>query len=140
MNSLLKWNFLFLALMMLTQASHAAWNIGSKGRVSGPSIHTTYFLTTNNAPFPVHAEAYVGKFVDGACRYDSIYDLGTETLMTGDFFDFDAFQLKSVIGTGYNCMTLYYTYKQLVLETFILNSDGINYNGTIPATSEVTIL
>lgn len=139
MNLLLKWNFLFLALM-LANASYAAWNIGSKGRVNGPSIHTTYFLTPNNAPFSVHAEAYVGKFVDGACRYNAIYDLGTESLMTGDFFDFDAFQLKSVIGTGYNCMTLYYTYKQLVLETFLLNSDGINYNGTIPATSEVTIL
>lgn len=134
-----KWTFLFAALFMLINASYAL-SIGSKGRVNGPSIHTTYFITPNNSYFPIHAQAYVGKFINGTCQYNAIYDLGNEMLKTGDFIDIDAFKLKSVIGVGYTCMTIFYTYKQIVLETFQLGTDGINYNASFPATSEVTIL
>jgi len=139
MNKLLKRTFLYVALVIAINSSYA-WNIGSKGRVNGPSIHSTYFITSNNSSFPVHAQAYVGKFINGTCQYNAIYDLGTEILKTGDFIDIDAFELKSVIGTRYTCMTIFYTYKQIVLETFQLGTDGINYNTSLPATSEVTIL
>lgn len=138
MNILLKWTIVFAVMMIAMDKSHA-WNIGQKGRVTGPSIHTTYFLTPNNAMFLVSAKAYVGEYVNGNCQYTAIYDIGTENLKTGDFIDIDAFQLKSVIGGGYGCMSIYYTYKQLVIETFQLEWDGVNYNGTIPATAEVTI-
>jgi len=131
--------FFFVALLLACTSESFAWNIGSKGSVIGPSIHTTYFLTPNNASFPVHAQAYVGTYVNGICNYAAIYDIGTDNLKTGDYVDIDAFQLKSVIGTNYNCMTIYYTYKQLVMETFLLLFDGINYNNSAPTVSEVMI-
>lgn len=139
MNLLMTWTLLFAALMIVMDTSHA-WNIGSKGRVNGPTIHTTYFLTPNNAAFPVRAKAYVGSYINGACQYTSVYDLGSETLQSGDFIDIDAFQLKSVIGTRYNCITMMYFYKQIVMETFQLVFDGVNYTSSYPTTSEVTIL
>jgi hypothetical protein len=139
MNLLVNWTLLFATLMIAMDSTHA-WNIGSKGRVNGPSIHTTYFLTPNNATFPVQAKAYVGKYISGTCQYNAVYDLGTETLKSGDLIDIDAFRLKSIIGTGYNCMTIAYTYRQIVMETILLLYDGVNYVTTNPTTSEVTIL
>lgn len=139
MNLLVKWTFLFAALMILVNPGHA-WNIGSKGRVDGPSIHSTYFLTPNNAPVEVHAQAYMGSFVSGVCAYNAIYDLGMETIKTGDVIDIDAFRLASVMGRKYACMTIFYTSKQIVMETIELNSDEINYITTTPATAEVTII
>ena len=138
MNLLMRWTVLFAALMLIMQSSRAL-TIGSKGRVSGPSIHTTYFLTPNNAPTPVQAKAYAGYFANGNCQYNAIYDLGNEIVKTGDFIDIDAFLVKSIIGINYNCMSIYYTYKQLVIETFQLVFDGINYTTTLPITAEVTI-
>lgn len=137
MSQLLKWTLLFAALLMHPLF---AWNIGSKGRVTGPSIHTTYFLTPNNQAFPVHAQAYVGLFLNGGCVYNAIYNIGFDTLKTGDTIDIDAFALKSLIGLGANCMTIYYTYRQVVIETFQITNDGINYINTNPPTAEVTIL
>ncbi len=139
MNLLIKWTFLFAALMIAVNSSHG-WSIGSKGRVDGPSIHSTYFLTPENAPHEVHAQVYAGTLVNGSCVYNAAYDLGTETIKTGDVIDIDAFRLKSIIGTGYTCMTIFYTSKQVVMETIQLNTDGINYTTTIPATSEVNVL
>src|SRR3990167_2935326 len=114
MNLIMRWTVLFAALMLIMQSSRAL-TIGSKGRVSGPSIHTTYFLTPNNAPTPVQAKAYAGYFANGNCQYNAIYDLGNEIVKTGDFIDIDAFLVKSIIGINYNCMSIYYTYKQLVI-------------------------
>src|SRR5690606_18883219 len=125
--------------LLMTHASFA-WNIGSKGRVNGPSIHSTYFTTPNNASFPVHAQAYVGSLVNGTCQYNAAYDLGTEEIKTGDVIDIDAFRLKSIIGMGYSCMTIFYTLKQIVMETFQLNSDGINYVTASPATADISIM
>lgn len=127
------------AIVLLSQTA-IAWNIGAKGRVNGPAIHTTYFLTPNNGAFPVKAKAYVGFFANGSCQFNSMYEIGTDTLQTGNFVDIDGFALKSIIGEGYGCMTIYYTYKQLVKETFQLFFDGINYSSTFPATAEVMIL
>lgn len=140
MNFLMKWTFLFATIMIATDTSSHAWTIGSKGRVNGPSIHTTYFLTPNNAPSLVSAKAYVGSYMNGNCQYTAIYNIGDEELRTGDFIDIDGFRLKSTIGTGYNCMTMYYYYKQLVLETILLFFDGFNYIASFPPTNEVTIL
>lgn len=139
MNLLIKKTVWVAAILVVINSSYA-WNIGSKGRVNGPSIHTTYFTTSNNGSFPVHAQAYVGLLVNGSCQYSAVYDLGSEELKTGDAIDIDAFRLKSIIGTGYTCMTLFYTSKQIVMETILLNSDGINYTFSVPATAEVNIL
>lgn len=139
MNLLIK-NTIWAILILITLNACYAWNIGSKGRVNGPSIHTTYFTTSNNGSFPVHAQAYVGLLVNGTCRYSAVYDLGSEEIKTGDAVDIDAFRLKSIIGMGYTCMTMFYTSKQIVLETILLNSDGINYTLSVPATAEVNIL
>jgi hypothetical protein len=129
----------FLALIVIIQPAYA-WNIGSKGRVTGPVVHTTYFLTPNNQPFDVHAQAYVGTWANGSCQYNAQYDIGQDLLQTGNFVDIDAYQLKSVVGGGYSCMTIFYTYKTLVMETFQLTWDGINYTASIPTSVEVTIL
>jgi len=139
MQILMKWTFLFAIIMLVIDSSHA-WTIGSKGRVNGPSIHTTYFLTPNNASVKVHANMHVGVFANGMCAYNAIYDLGTEILKTGDFIDIDALKLKSVIGTGYTCMSIYYYFKQLVIETFQLGFDGINYTATLSSTNEISII
>ena len=136
---LMKWTLLFATLMIATHASHG-WNIGSKGKVVGPSIHTTYFLTTNNASYPVRADAYVGIYVNGYCEYSAIYPIGREILKTGNYIDIDAFRLRSIINGGYSCMSIYYRQRQLVIETFQLIYDGINYIATIPQTSTVTLL
>lgn len=133
-----KWIYAILFLVLLQSAQ--AWNIGSKGRVNGPSIHSTYFTTPNNASYPVRAQAYVGMLVNGSCQYNAVYDLGSEEIRTGDVIDFDAFRLKSTIGMGYTCMTIFYTLKQIVMETIELNSDGINYVSSDPATSEIAIM
>lgn len=137
---MMRWTLLFATLMLVSQNGHPAWVIASKGRSNGPTIHTTYFLTPNNAGIPVHASAYVGSFLNGLCQYRAIYQLGTETVQTGDFVDLDAFQFKALVGGNYTCATIYYTYQQLVLDTFVLIFDGVNYQNSIPATSEVTIL
>ncbi|RDI40061.1 hypothetical protein [Aquicella lusitana] len=139
MNQLMKWTFLFGIVMIMVDSGHA-WNIGAKGRAIGPVIHTTYFLTPNNGAFPVRATAYVGTFLNGTCQYSAIYNIGSDLLQTGNFVDIDAFQLKSVVGGGYSCMTIYYSYRQQVIETFQLVWDGINYINSNPATAEVTIL
>lgn len=136
---LMKWTLFFAALMIAVNSSHA-WTIGAKGRVTGPVVHTTYFLTPNNGNFPVHAQAYVGNYVNGVCQYGSIYDLGNDMLATGNYVDIDAFLLKSIIGPGYSCMTIYYTSKQLAIETFQLQFDGVNYTASIPQQAEVQII
>lgn len=140
MSHLMRWTLIFAALLLSIHPAYAAWNIGGKGRVTGPAIHTTYFLTPNNQSFPIQAQAYVGLFLNGVCVYNTIYNMGTETFKTGEFFDIDAFALKAIIGTGYNCITIFYTYKQVVTETFQLFSDGFNYTVTNPPTAEVNIL
>lgn len=139
MNLMMKWTFLFAVLMMLTQTGHA-YSIGSKGRMAGSTIHTTYFLTPNNASFMVHAQAYVGFLVNGSCHYATVYDIGSDTLQTGDTINIDGFALKSLIGGGYSCMTLSYTHQQTARETFQLYFDGINYQLSQPAMAEVVIL
>lgn len=123
----------------LMDTAHA-FNIGIKGHVSGPAIHTTYFLTPNNQAFEVQAKLYVGYFLSGSCRYLGYYDIGRERLKTGDVVDIDGFALRSLIGGGYDCVTLYYTYRQMVFETIILTWDGFNYTSSYPQTSEITIL
>ena len=138
MDGLQKW--ISLAAILIVSQTACAWNIGSKGRVNGPAVHTTYFLTPNNGAFPVQAKAYVGFFANGSCQFNAMYDIGKDTLQTGNFVDIDGFALKAIIGEGYGCMTIFYTYKQLVMETFQLFFDGVNYTSTFPATSEVMIL
>lgn len=144
MQQLFKLTLIFIATMIVVDSSHA-WNVGSKGRVNGPAIHTTFFLTPHNGAFPVHATARLGSLVNGICTdiaNNQAYDLGTDTLKTGDFIDIDAFMLKSLIGMNpnANCMSIYYQYTQLVIETFQLFTDGMNYINTNPPTSEITIL
>lgn len=144
MNQLFKLTLIFIATMIVVHSTHA-WNIGAKTRVNGPTIHITYFLTPDNGSIPVHATAHLGTLVNGICTdiaNNAVYDLGSETIRTGDMIDVDAFMLKSVIGINpnINCMSVYYQYSQLVIETFQLYSDGFNYVNTVPATSEVTIL
>lgn len=117
-----------------------AWVIGAKGRATGPTFHTTYFLTPNNQSFPIHATAYLGKLINGTCQYEAIYDIGTDSLRTGDFVDLDAFALKSAVGGGYSCMAIYYAHRQIVMESLQLFWDGLNYFNSFPATSEVSIL
>lgn len=134
---MMKWIVLLLMLIILD--THA-FNIGTKGRYNANAIHTTYFLTPNNNLFPVKAQAYVGFWSNNYCRYNAIYPIGTEQLRSGDFVDIDAFQLKSVVGAGYDCMTIYYTYRQLVMESFQLFWDGFNYKMSNPPVSEVNIL
>lgn len=139
MNPFIKWT-LILSVTSLSICPTHAWNIGSLGRVNGPAIHSTYFLTPNNASFQIHAQVYVGMFANGTCQYGAAYDLGSENIKTGDVIDIDAFRLKSIIGLGYTCMTIFYTNKQVVMETVQLTTDGINYTNSFPSTAEVTIL
>lgn len=138
MRQIIKWNLMILSVFCFSLGY--AWNIGFKSNALGPTIHTTYFITSNNASFPVHAQAFVGFFNNGICQCNTSYDLGVEHLKTGDLVDIDGFALKSVIGLGYDCMTIYYTSKQLASETFQLYSDGMNYINSYPATTEVMIL
>ena len=138
MHNLIKRTYLIVYLILPMSLCHA-FSIGSVGRVNGPVIHTTYFITPNNGSFPVRSVAYAGKYINGNCQYNAVYDLGTENLKTGDFVDIDGFRLKSVIGI-YDCVTINYTYKQIVRDSFQLLFNGINYESTNPATSEVTIL
>lgn len=139
MNLLMKWTLLFAAMMLVVNSNRAAWTIGAKGRVNGPAIHTTYFLTPNNGLFPVRAKAYTGTFVNGICQYSVLSDLGYEGLKTGDRIDIDAFALKSIFGGGFGCLTIYYFYKQQVIETIQLAWDGFNYIASFPPVSQVTI-
>ena len=140
MLALLRWTLMFAAIMVVMQSTHA-WTIGAKGRVSGPVIHTTYFVTPNNTSVPVHALGYVGTYLNGTCQIANAtpYDLGTDNLRTGDFEDIDAFLLKSIIGGEGNCMTIFYTYKQIVMESFVMTWDGFNYTATIPAVASPEI-
>lgn len=139
MGVLMRWTLFFAVLMMAVQSSHS-YTFSSKGRVNGPAIHSSYFFTPNNQDFPVQARAYVGNWVNGTCVYAGQYEMGVDTLRTGNFVDIDAFKLKSIVGGGYSCMTISYYFKQPVLETFQLVWDGFNYNNTLPATADVTIL
>lgn len=139
MNLLLKWTLFFTFLMLFYKPGHA-FSISQKGRVNGPSIHTTYFLTPNNQGFDVRATAVVGKWNQGNCVYGGQIELGQDFLRTGDFVDLDAFRLKSIVGGGYSCLTIYYHYRQPVIDTVALIWDGSNYVATVPSTSEVTIL
>ena len=139
MNVLIKWTLVFAALMLAIKSSHS-WNIGSKQRVNGPAIHATYFFTANNQFNQVRAQMYVGQWVNGTCQYAAQYQMGNEILRTGNYIEIDAYRLKSVIGAGYSCMTVFYTSHQLVMETFQLQTDGINYITTNPTTAEVSIL
>lgn len=129
-----------ILLCLLINASSYGWNIGAKEHVNGPAIHSTYFLTPNNSLVKVYAKAYVGMYINGLCAYSEIYDIGNEQLKTGDTINLDAFALKSLIGTQFSCMTIYYQHQQMVLETFQLISDGINYIATFPPTGQMTIL
>lgn len=131
---------IFVFFAFFAGISDASFSFASKGRTTGPSIHTTYFLTPNNAGLDINAKAYMGKWINGNCVYNDIYDMGSEYLQTGDFVDFDSLKLKAIVGTTYNCMSVYYTYKQLVIETFLLMNDGRYYVGSFPPTSEVNIL
>jgi hypothetical protein len=135
------WRYLLKILMILCLMGQAqAWNIGAAGRTVGPSIHTTYFLTPKNAPLKVHAQAYVGLLVNGICNYNANYDLGTQTLQSGDMVGIDAFALKALIGGNYSCMSIFYTYQQIVMETFQLIYDGTIYTITNPLSSQVNVI
>jgi hypothetical protein len=131
--------FLILALLTCT-TSAMSFTIAEKGRVAGPAIHATYFMTPNNQSFPVHADAYAGNWVNGVCVNANQIDIGKSALQSGDFVDLDAFQLKALIGGGYTCLTITYFYKQPVIDSFQLVWDGFNYTATMPAVSEVTVL
>jgi hypothetical protein len=122
MNILMKWTLLFAALTLFINSGHA-WTIGSKGRINGQSVHTTYFLTPNNAPYPVHAIVYAGNVVNDRCVYNAVYDIGVEMLKSGDFVDVSARQLQSAIGM-YGCVTIKYINKQIVLESYQLINNG----------------
>jgi hypothetical protein len=135
----MRWTFFFAILMLVMEQSHS-FTIAEKGRVNGPNIHSTYFLTPGNAGFDVRASALIGAWINNTCVYTGQYELGQSFLKTGDFTDLDAFRMKAVTGGGYSCMTITYHYRQPVRDTFVLVWDGFNYTGTIPAVSEVTIL
>lgn len=131
--------FLIFTLFAYT-TSVMSFTIAEKGRVTGPAIHATYFITPNNQSFPVHADAYAGNWVNGVCVNTNQIDIGKSTLQSGDFTDLDAFQLKALIGGGYSCLTITYFFKQPVIDSFQLVWDGFNYTATLPAVSEVTVL
>lgn len=129
---------LLLTVCCLPITIHA-WTIGSKLNTTGPSIHITYFLTPNNAKVLVKAEAYLGLYLSGTCAYSSRYDIGEEEIKTGDYIKIDAFALKALIGNGYNCMSMFYTYKQRIIETFLLIFDQGNYITTYPNFQQINI-
>ena len=139
MNIMMRWTLFFAVLMLVIQPSHS-FTIAEKGRVNGPSIHTTYFQTPNNSGFEVRATVLVGTWANGTCLYAGQYNIGQSFLKTGDFVDLDAFRLKAVAGGGYTCLSIFYHYRQQVVDTVMLDWDGFNYRVTIPATSQVTIL
>lgn len=130
----------FIILLAVTSTSSYSFNLAQKGRVSGMAIHTTYFLTPNNAAFDIQGTAMVGTWLNGTCVYASQVNIGRDKLKSGDFVDLDAAQLKSLAGGGYSCVTFFYQYKQPVMDTMQLAWDGLNYTTTQPATSEVNIL
>lgn len=130
-----------LILILIASSNASAWTIGAKGRVNGPVIHTTFFLTPNNQAFSIAAQAYMGTWVNGNCQPSTtLYNLGYENLQTGDFVDIDAFQLKAVMGGGYSCMTIFYNRQQPVNESFQLVWDGYNYVTTTPTQFEIQLL
>ena len=139
MNFMMKWTVFFAFLMLFINPSHSFTAL-QKGRVNGPAIHSTYFLTPNNQGFDVRATAYPGTWVNGSCVYAEQYHLGQDFIKTGDRADLDAYQLKAVVGGGYSCLTIVYHYQQPVVDVVQLGWDGLNYTTTIPATTEVTIL
>lgn len=139
MNPLIKWS-LFFTFLLLVYKPGQGFTISQKGRVTGPAIHTTYFLTPNNQGFEVRATALVGKWNHGNCVYAAQVEMGKDFLRTGDFVDLDAFRLKAIVGGGYSCLTIYYHYRQPVIDTVALIWDGSNYVTTLPASTEVTIL
>lgn len=139
MNLLMRWTLLFAVMMLLTQTGHAL-RIAQKNNMTGSIIHSTHFLTPHNAKFDVHAKAYVGYLINGSCTYATAYDLGLESLQTGDTINIDGFALKSLVGVGYSCMTMFYTSGQTARETFQLYFDGINYHLSQPAIAQVVIL
>lgn len=139
MNLLMRWTLIFAVMMLLMETGHA-WNIGQKNYATGSTIHSTHFLTPHNAAFPVHAKAYLGYLMNGSCTYATAYDLGSDSLQTGDTVNIDGFALKSLVGGGYTCMTVFYTSQQTARETFQLYFDGINYNLSQPAIAQITLL
>lgn len=138
MNFMMKWSLLFATLMMMNPGH--SFTVAEKGRVNGPAIHSTYFLTPNNQDYEVRATAYPGAWVNGTCVYEAQYSLGHDFIKTGDTVDLDAFQLKSLIGGGYSCLTIVYHYQQPVVDIVQLVWDGLNYTTTVPSKTEVTIL
>lgn len=136
---LIRWTLLYIAFVLTIRSGHA-FTVADIGRVNGPSIHTTYFMTPNNQSFDVLATLYVGEYLNGTCVYSGQYDIGKSYVQTGDYVDFDANKLKSLVGSGYSCMTVYYYYTQPVVDTVKLVWDGFNYRTTIPVTSTVTVL
>ena len=136
---LMRWTLFFAAFMLVMRPGHS-FTVAQVGRVNGQAIHTTYFQTPNNQGFDIKATIFVGKYVNGTCSYNAQYDIGSSFLKTGDFTDLDAFQLKSIIGSGASCASVYYQLNQPVIDTFQLVWDGLNYVKTVPASSEVTVL
>ncbi len=126
-------------ISLLFSLSINAWTIGAKSVISPSTIHATYFLTPKNTATPVRIDAYLGFMTNGLCNSAARYPLGIEKLQTGDYLSIDAFSLKSVVGGGYNCMTIFYYSHLISRETFLIAFDGNNYNFSYPAKSEVMI-
>jgi hypothetical protein len=131
------------ALMWIVPTA-LGWSIATVGRVDGPVIHTTYFLTPQNQPIKVSAQAYLGTWANGDCRQETgWYDLNTvgpDWIQTGYFVDFDGFKLKALVGGRYACITVSYTTAlQFKQETFQLVWDGLNYTHSLPRQSKVSI-
>lgn len=133
------WWLLFLFLQYATSATSYAWTFASKGRANGNVIHITYFLTPNNEKVPVHAVVYTGHLINGICEYANQYDMGVDSIQTGDRVVMDGLTLLEVVGGNAACMVTFYTYHQFVTDTLRLVSTNANYVATIPATSEVMI-
>lgn len=138
----MKRKFLWRLLLTLPFFCTNAWafNIASKWQTTGPVIHTTFFITPGNDLVDLKAQAYVGTLNNGNCVYADIFNMGAEKVQTGDFIDYDAFKIKSLLGTSYDCMTVYYTVNQFVFETFSLFFDGFNYYDTYPENRELRLM
>jgi hypothetical protein len=141
MDGLFKRIVLLLGITLSLSAD--AWTVATMGRVNGPAIHATYFLTPDNRPVKVDAAAYLGIWTNGDCQQSTaLYNLnerGPDVLQTGNFVDFDGFKLKAIMGGGYECIKVSYTATQLKQEIFLLVWDGFNYIHSLPQQSEVTI-
>lgn len=130
-----KWIF----FLLFTINTVYAFSIATKNSINGFLIHSTSFITPNNQPVSVQAKVFVGNYVNGYCQIARSYDIGNDALQTGDFINVDALKLESLVGGGYSCMSIFYTGKQTVWETFQLIYDGVNYNTSNPPSTQVTI-